>query len=330
MCTAIFFKSSEGRHFLGRTLDFPFLPDCGLISVPAGAAIPAMDGHPICTQYAFMGMACTETMGIMADGVNEHGLGGAIQYIRDGAEYQARSASGENISAMELLPCLLGRCRDVQEVIAALGQIRVVDQVDPLFRAVSPVHHMFADRTGACIVVEYTRDGPDIIENPVGVMTNNPRFRWHLTNLKMQSGTVPYSLYETKGPLKMSIRSKSITAKPIPQPGDYSSPSRFIRGASLTGMIDGRFPVQEAAVAGIHVLEELSVARGTYFLNGEEQYTRYIALLPLEDPGHLFKTYYNMNLRQVKLCNVSSAKGPVLLSKIDQTISIEQLYEGGL
>lgn len=323
MCTTIFFESSDGRHFLGRTLDFAQLPDCGLIRVPAGAPVAAMDGHAVYSRYAFMGMASAEHMTMMADGVNEHGLGGAVQYIRDGAVYQDRKAGAEHIPAIELLFHILGRCKNVEEVAEMLLQVRVVGLPDPVFRAEAPVHHMFTDRTGACVVVEYTADGPDVMENPVGVMTNNPSFRWHLTNLKMQAGTVPYSLHETRKPPGMIIRAKGVTAQPIPQPGDYSSPSRFIRSASLTGMIHRKFPAQEAAVAGIHVLESLSIARGTYFLNGEEQYTQYLALIPLETPGYWFKTYYDMDLKRFLLYKAIPSETPALLSRIRRAISAD-------
>ena len=284
------------------------------------------DGHRAATRYTYMGMGCSQAHTVMADGVNEHGLCGATQYIQDGAVYQ--KADGEEgqeaVAAVELLSYLLSSCRNVAEVTERLRQIRVVGQVDPVFDSVSPLHHMFVDRDGNCIVVEYTDRGPDIMENPVGVMTNNPEFRWHLTNLKMQSGTVPYSLYETKDPKKMTIRSRSLTAQPIPQPGDFSSPSRFIRGASLTSMIDGKFSGLEAVITGIRVLEAMSVPRGTYFLGGREQYTRYLALLSPDEPGYYFKTYHDGDLKRICLENIKCASVRELY-RITQTVRIQEM-----
>ena len=283
-------------------------------------------GQQAAAAYAYMGMGCSQAHTVMADGINEHGLCGATQYIQDGAVYQEPDREGgrEAVAAVELLSYLLSSCRSVAEVAERLGQIRVVGQVDPVFDSVSPLHHMFADREGGCIVVEYTDKGPDIMENPVGVMTNNPEFRWHLTNLKMQSGTVPYSLYETKDPRKMTIRSRSLTAQPIPQPGDFSSPSRFIRGASLTSMIDGKFSGLEAVVTGIRVLEAMSVPRGTYFLGGREQYTRYLALLSPDEPGYYFKTYHDGDLKRIRLADIKCASVRELY-RITQTIRIQEM-----
>lgn len=328
MCTTIFYKTEDDRHFFGRTLDFPQLPIGGLVSIPAGTRLYALDGHAVDTQCAYMGMGCAEAKTIMADGVNEYGLSGSTQYIRDGAEYQERDGSGtyENVSGIELLSYMLGRCESVKDVEEQLKRVRVVVQADPVFGEIAPVHHMFADKSGACIVVEYTRDGPDIMENPVGVMTNNPEFRWHLNNLKMQSDTVMYSLHDPDDTRNMAVRTKSVTAHPLPQPGDFSSPSRFIRGTSLTGMINGKFSGEEAVITGIHVLEALSVPRGVYYLMGKEQYTRYLALLSLEEPGYYFKTYHDAALKQVRLRDVP-AKAPKLLYQIGQTVRVEQLLK---
>jgi choloylglycine hydrolase len=48
---------------------------------------------------------------------------------------------------------------------------------------VSPFDDVVNDANGASIVIEFHRGKLSLYDNPVMVMTNAPRFDWHLTNL---------------------------------------------------------------------------------------------------------------------------------------------------
>ena len=47
----------------------------------------------------------------------------------------------------------------------------------------TPFHYTLHDATGASIVIEFANGQQNVIDNPIGVMTNGPEFQWHLTNL---------------------------------------------------------------------------------------------------------------------------------------------------
>ena len=47
----------------------------------------------------------------------------------------------------------------------------------------SPFHYVVHDAGGASIVIEFDHGAMAVYDNPVGVMTNGPKFDWHLTNL---------------------------------------------------------------------------------------------------------------------------------------------------
>jgi penicillin V acylase-like amidase (Ntn superfamily) len=49
--------------------------------------------------------------------------------------------------------------------------------------ALSPFHYVVNDASGASMVIEFHKGVMSVYDNPVRVMTNGPRFDWHLTNL---------------------------------------------------------------------------------------------------------------------------------------------------
>ena len=93
----------------------------------------------------------------------------------------------------------------------------------------SPLHWLIADRNGS-IVVESMQSGLHIHENPVGVLTNNPPFDWHMMNLNNYmhlSTAAPENRFSDQ----ITLKPYSLGMGGIGLPGDLSSPSRFVRAA---------------------------------------------------------------------------------------------------
>lgn len=47
----------------------------------------------------------------------------------------------------------------------------------------TPFNYTLHDATDASIVIEFANGKQNIIDSPLGVMTNGPEFQWHQTNL---------------------------------------------------------------------------------------------------------------------------------------------------
>ena len=91
------------------------------------------------------------------------------------------------------------------------------------------LHWMIADRKRS-IVVESTKEGLQVYENPVGVLTNNPPFPFHLKNLHQYlnlTAEEPENRFSEE--LQLQPFSRGMGA--IGLPGDWSAVSRFIRSA---------------------------------------------------------------------------------------------------
>ncbi len=102
----------------------------------------------------------------------------------------------------------------------------------PLFGSVPTLHWAFSDRTGEMIVVEPDRDGLKVYRNTIGVMTNSPGYSWHRLNLLNYAGIrdLDYDVLDLESDRLNQCFSGS-GAQGLP--GDWSSPSRFIRLAFL-------------------------------------------------------------------------------------------------
>ncbi len=97
---------------------------------------------------------------------------------------------------------------------------------------VPSLHWTFCDRTGESIVVEPDGDGLHIYRRTIGVMTNSPSYSWHRLNLLNYAGL-----------RDLDYDAVQLCGDSIPQcfsgsgmqglPGDFSSPSRFVRLAML-------------------------------------------------------------------------------------------------
>lgn len=231
MCTSL---AMHGEHFwFGRNMDiedsfgervvitprcYPFVFRCGEIS----------EDH-----YAMIGMAAVaDGYPLYAEAVNEKGLGIVGLHFPGNAVYREKAEEGKRgISPFELIPYLLGRCASLSEARELLGEICLVSIPFSERLALTPLHWHIADRTGS-LVLESTVDGMHLYENPVGVLTNNPPFPFHLANLchygnltnRMPDGAL--SGVHGAAPFGMGFGAVGL-------PGDYSSTSRFVRAAYL-------------------------------------------------------------------------------------------------
>ena len=138
--------------------------------------------------------------------------------------------------------------------------------VDPDF--VFPLHWSVVDRKGDAIVIEYTSEGRRIHENEVGVMTNSPTYDWHQTNLKTY-----INVQNTGFPAKHYTRhDKEYTIKPfglgtgfLGLPGDFTSPSRFIRTAAMLRFSGDAIDAKHGVLKALHILNSVDITHGKLY-----------------------------------------------------------------
>jgi choloylglycine hydrolase len=228
MCTAVTYRPSD--HYFGRNLDLWFSYQETVTITPRNypfhfRRVGSLDNH-----YAMIGMATTsDGYPLYYEATNEKGLSMAGLNFPEMAVYQSDVPGMDNIAPFEFIPWILGQCATVGEAKSKLETINLtaIPFSDDL--PLSPLHWIIADR-GQSITVEPTADGLRIYDNPVGVLTNNPPFDFHLYNLRNYLN-VSIDPAENRFSEHYDIQPYSNGMGGIGLPGDYSSASRFVKAA---------------------------------------------------------------------------------------------------
>ena len=299
MCTAISF--SPAAHYFGRTLDLDVSYHEEVVVTPRGYPFVFRNGESLPRHHAIIGMATVqEGYPLYYDATNERGLSAAALNFPGNACYREAVAGRENIAPFELIPWLLSRCATVAEARPLLRWLNLWE-VDfspsiPLF----PLHWMLADRREA-VVIEQTKKGLFVHENPIGVLTNNPPFDWQLQNLHN------YLNLTAKPPVSRFAEGVELTPYSfgmgaIGLPGDLSSPSRFVR-AAFTKANSRCAPTEEAAVAQFfHIMDTVAQTKGcTEMAEGHYEITRYTSCCNTDRGIYYYTTYENRGITAVDL-----------------------------
>lgn len=235
-CSSFSWRTEAGRHLLGRTYDqFGDLAANRVISVPQGMpCAPGLHGEGAvpgefgCTGMAVLGFGEP----ILVDGVNSAGLMGALLHFPEYAVYEKTAKPGSiAVHPGRLLAWLLSRCAKVEEAVEELSRLTLVDE--PIQGKPLPAHYILSDRAGETVIIEPEEGGLSIHRDTIGVLTNSPDYRWHQTNLRNFVGVtnLPKAPRTVAGHEIREFGERLGGGSGLP--GDYSSPSRFVRLAFM-------------------------------------------------------------------------------------------------
>lgn len=236
-CSSFSWETKDGQHLLGRTYDqFGDLAANRVISVPRGVPCsPALhpDHQNTPCRYSYTGMA---VLGfgepILVDGVNSAGLMGALLHYPGYAAYQGAPEPGRTaVHPGRLLAWLLGRCAGIEAAVEELSRLTLVDDLSqgtPL-----AAHYILSGRQGEAVILEPDQGGLSIHRSTIGVLTNSPNYLWHRTNLRSYVGVtnLPKVPQTIAGHQIQPFSERLGGGSGLP--GDYSSPSRFVRTAFM-------------------------------------------------------------------------------------------------
>ena len=227
MCTGVRFSDDKGNMYFGRNLDWSEGYGQKVVVTPKGYTYHSAFLGDMKPKSAIIGMAIIEeNVPLYFDCANEAGLAIAGLNFPGYAEYAPDAVDGKtNVSAYEFPLWVVMNFSTVDEVKAALSNVAIVAKpINDKF-PVSLLHWIIGDSKSS-IVVEYTKDGLQVFENDVDVLTNQPGYGWHQENLRNYMNLFnaqPDKLEWGKQVLK-PFGSGSLMRG---IPGDYYSPSRF-------------------------------------------------------------------------------------------------------
>ncbi len=228
MCTAISFNARE--HYFGRNLDLDISYGEDICVMPRKYPLNFRKMPTILRHYALIGVATVvDGEPLFYDATNEFGLSMAGLNFPNNAYYAPTVEGKDNIAPFEFIPWILGKCKNIGEVLLLLKSINLADIAFSETLPLSPLHWLISDKSKS-ITVEPMNEGLKIYENSVGILTNNPPFKYHLTNLNNYGNLSIRGVQNGfSGKIEMENYCQGLGA--VGLPGDVSSPSRFVRAA---------------------------------------------------------------------------------------------------
>jgi choloylglycine hydrolase len=310
MCTAISYQTRA--HYFGRNLDLERGYGEGVVITPRRFPLPQRHLPPLSEHYALIGMAAIEDgYPLYFEATNEMGLSIAGLNFPKNAHYQAVAVGQDNLASFELIPYLLGKYATVDQVQNALSRVRIVDTPFSQELPSTPLHWLISDATKS-ITLECTHQGLKIYDNPFGVLTNNPTFAYHMTNVSnymhLHAGAADNRLDAS-----LPLSNYSLGMGALGLPGDFSSASRFVRAVFVkeNSVTDGS---EEQSVSQFfHILASVAMPRGCVLAHdGQFEYTRYSCCCNTDSGVYYYTTYDHPAPRRVDLHAVDLTSSTLL------------------
>ena len=298
MCTAISYKTKDS--YFGRNLDLERSYGEGVVITPGSFALKFRCAPPLEAHFALIGMAAVaENYPLYFEATNEKGLSMAGLNFPDNADYKDLDKNKINVSPFELIPYILGQCADINEAKRLLSEINI-DKINfseelPL----SPLHWLISDKEKS-VTVESVKEGLRIYENPYEVLTNNPTFDYHLTNINNYMSLNEY-LAENRLS-KEELKNYSLGLGAFGLPGDFSSASRFVRAVFVKEKSVSGEGEKESVSQFFHILSSVAMPKGCVMTRDREyEYTRYSSCCNADKGIYYFTTYDNSTIRSVNM-----------------------------
>ena len=296
MCTVI-----AKAGFFGRNLDLERSYDEVVAITPRRFPLRFCHTQSPETHFALIGMAhIADGVPLYFDAMNEKGLCAAALRFAQSARYHEPKPGKQNIASFELIPYLLSLCDTVKTARALLETVNITgDAFSPLLSP-APLHWMLADEKET-LVIESTADGVHLYDNPVGVLTNEPPFpvqSFSLNDYMALSPEDPQNRFLPEEPLLPYSRGMGA----LGLPGDWSSPSRFIRAAFVRAHSSVSTPTEF-----LRLLESTAMPKGCVRLpSGMVEYTRYSCCCDMHTHTYHYRTYESDRITSVNLTHTDT------------------------
>jgi len=325
-CSTVFFNAGDVGQVIGRTMELDTPLPWRLATHEKG---DAYKGYPmICdstlipfvNNYNYVGTDATSTLDGMeltgsSDGMNEMGLTISAQTLSTSQYANRTSVGSTTICHSDMIAWVLGTFESVQEFINYHAKYNL-QIVGPRFKlpAVYYTHWGLSDPTGNYVVIEVLDGTISITPNTVGVMTNQPNFRWHLTNLnngininQFAPDPIEDIAVDTVVGRVPSFQGHGFNLMGLP--GDISPPSRFIKLFYLKQLSLLEYPpstLNDSVALVTALLNTVYIPHGTVGgsssdKQGLHEFTQYSIIKMPKRRELYFKGYYGSTWKRVQL-----------------------------
>ena len=299
MCTAVAYKTKD--HYFGRNLDLEYSYHETVTITPRNYHFRFENTEDMEAHYAIIGMAyVVDSYPLYYDATNEKGLSMAALNFPDNAVYQVLKEDKLNITSYEFIAWVLSRFQSVDEAVRVLNEVNITNQQFNEELPVSPLHFMLSDKKRS-VVLEPMTMGLMVYDNPVNVLTNNPPFLYHITNLNNYmslTNETPKNNFSEK----LSLNQYSRGMGSLGLPGDLSSASRFVRAAFTTlNSVSGE-KEEESVSQFFHILNSVYQQRGCVKMDKDVyEKTVYSSCCNTDKGIYYYTTYENSQITAVDM-----------------------------
>lgn len=331
-CTGISMFAADGSYFQARTVEWAGSNNNSVyVVVPRDFSQTSFtpkgqNGMTFKSKYGYVGIAVHQKE-FVAEGLNEAGLSAGLFYYADYGSYKLydEKYNATTIADLQLVSWILSQFSTVDEVKKGIDAVRVVSLMGGDGKA-SAIHWRVGDSTGKQIVIEIEEGVVHIYDNPVGVLTNAPGFKWHLSNLSNYVNLSPQSA--------KAQEIGNFMVEPIGHgtgflglPGDFTSPSRFVRVAFFKATAPVKATPRETMLQCFHILNNFDIPIGMNYPKNEipdptmPSATQWTSVIDLSNRKVYYKTFYNNSIREISLNDIDFSKVKYQYHALDEADS---------
>ncbi|GGK37957.1 MULTISPECIES: linear amide C-N hydrolase [Aliivibrio] len=342
-CTGIRLVANDGSPIFGRTEEFgDDVFEVNWKIFPRdytfqGYTPDGSNGKQWKSKYGFVAATPFEVEQAV-EGLNEHGLQVGVFYFQpyEQAIYQKYipSKAKNSIGGWQLPTYIISQAKNVDEVRWLLSKVNVVDAIPyPYYKDwnVSPkIHLAVNDAQGNSVVIEYLNGELHIFDNPLGAITNKPRFDWHQQNLK-QFTNLPIDQ-----PVPFQNKSKEVmrTGLDIDRlesiSGEITSESRFIRAAMYSQTAEPFDTALEGVHAAFNILNNFDIPKGFKryrHSDGKEysMYSQWTTVSDLRNKKMYIRSFYSPSVKLIDLNEINFKDGKVKTFEIPMSFEFDKI-----
>ena len=321
MCTAATYRTRD--HYFGRNLDLEYSYREAITITPRHFPLSFRYVKPQAQHYAMIGMATVmDGYPLYYEATNEKGLSMAGLNFPGNASYLTEDAEKENVAPFEFIPYLLGQCANLEQAKDLLQRVNLVNTPFSPSLPLSPLHWIVADRD-ASITVEPMADGLRIHHNPIGVLTNNPPFDFHLYNLQNYLNiSVDPAVNRFSRHIDMEPYSNGMGG--IGLPGDFSSASRFVKAAFVKLNSRSGDSEEESVHQFFHILSSVAMPRGSVQIRPDEyEITLYSCCCNTDQGIYYYTTYEKSQITGIDMHRENLNSSALISYPLARQASIE-------
>ena len=298
MCTAICYRSNAS--YFGRNLDLNRGYGEKVVIASRNYEIKMRCENPIKSHYAMIGMAAViDDYPLYYEATNEKGLSMVGLNFPENAVYSPFAEGRDNVSPFELIPWILSQCGCIGEAMVLLEKINLVNINFSEHLPLSPLHWMISDKKYS-IVVEPLKDGLKIYDDPFEVLTNNPPFEYHYTNVSNYTG-LSIGQLTSQFRERIPVKNYSLGMGALGLPGDYSSASRFIRALFVKEHSVSEHTERSNVNQFFHILNSVAMPKGCVQADDGFEYTRYSSCCNVDSGMYYYTTYDDLEIRAINM-----------------------------